>query len=127
MKKANDELEVLTNKNREQAKRVKQGETTLRGIENDLDQAYIDLDGLQTDNADMNAEHKLLNTEIDAILVQILECEKVNAEMNREIENYIQYDEEARSLMDRKTAMRKMLETVNAKLGQTGSHIAHLR
>ena len=120
-------MEVLTTKNREQAKRVKQGETTLRGIENDLDQAYIDLDGLQTDNADMNAEHKLLNTEIDAILVQILECEKVNAEMNREIENYIQYDEEARSLMDRKTAMRKMLETVNAKLGQTGSHIAHLR
>lgn len=47
--------------------------------------------------------------------------------MQKEIEAYIQSDEEARSRLDRKTAMKKMLETVTARLGQTGSHIAHLR
>ena len=92
-----------------------------------MDQAYLDLEAYHSDNADLNAESKLLNTEIDSILLQIIECEKVNAEMSREIENYIQYDEEARTKLDRKAAMRKLLETVSARLGQTGTPIAHLR
>ena len=47
--------------------------------------------------------------------------------MQREIENYMQYDEEARNMLDRKAAMKNMLETVTTRLGQTSSHIAHLR
>ena len=47
--------------------------------------------------------------------------------MQKEIEVYIQADEDARNMLDRKVAMRKMLETVATRLGQTGSHIAHLR
>lgn len=47
--------------------------------------------------------------------------------MQREIENYMQYDEDARNMLDRKTAMKNLLDTVTSRLGQTGSHIAHLR
>jgi hypothetical protein len=47
--------------------------------------------------------------------------------MQKEIEVYIQADEDARNMLERKVAMRKMLETVTTRLGQTGSHIAHLR
>ena len=47
--------------------------------------------------------------------------------MHKEIQHYIEYDEEARSKLDRKAGMKNMLDTVTARLGQTGSHIAHLR
>ena len=82
---------------------------------------------MENDNADHHSEHKLLNSEIDSILLQIIECEKVNSEMKKEIENFIHSDEEARTMLDRKNAMRNMLETVTTKLGQTSSTIAHLR
>ena len=59
--------------------------------------------------------------------MQIIQCEKVNKEMQREIENYMQYDEDARNMLDRKAAMKNLLDTVTARLGQTSSHIAHLR
>lgn len=60
-------------------------------------------------------------------MIQIIECEKVNKELQREIENYIQSDEEARSMLNRRDAMRNMLDTVTARLTQTGEPIAHLR
>jgi len=47
--------------------------------------------------------------------------------MQGEIEHYILCDEEARSKLDRKSAMRNMLDTVSARLGQTGATISHLR
>ncbi len=47
--------------------------------------------------------------------------------MQREIEHYIQCDQEARNMLDRKLAMRNMLDTVSTKLGQTGANISHLR
>lgn len=89
--------------------------------------ALLEKDSLGNENEDHNMEFKLLNSEIDGLLLQIIEYERANSEMKGEIESYIQYDEEARSMMDRKDAMRKMLETVTSRLGQTSSHIAHLR
>ena len=47
--------------------------------------------------------------------------------MKKEIENFITSDEEARTMLDRKAGMRKILETVTTRLGQTSSKIAHLR
>ena len=38
LRKVSEELDVLVGKNKEQTKKVKQGESTLRDIENDLDQ-----------------------------------------------------------------------------------------
>lgn len=51
----------------------------------------------------------MLSQEIDNVLLQIIDFERANNEMKKEIENYIASDEEARSMLDRKTAMRNML------------------
>jgi predicted nucleic acid-binding Zn-ribbon protein len=127
LKSASDQLEAVIVRNKEHGKRIKLAENSLRGIENELDKAILERDSLEHDNASYHAEHKLLDNEIDSVLLQIIECERINSEMQKEIENYIQADEEARHMLDRKSDMRKMLETVTVRLGQTGSHIAHLR
>ena len=114
-------------KNKEEAKKIKSGENALRRIQNELDHAILEKDALENDNAEYNAEHKLLSQEIDNVLLQIIDFERANNEMKKEIENYIASDEEARSMLDRKTAMRNMLQTVTTRLGQTSSNIAHLR
>ncbi len=60
-------------------------------------------------------------------MIQIIEYERINKELQREIENYMQSDEDARSMLNRRDAMRSMLDTVTARLSQTGENIAHLR
>lgn len=114
-------------RNKEQTKRIKQAEGSIRTIENELDQAILERDALENENSCHNAEYTLLNSEIDTLLLQIIECEKTNSEMQTEVQHYMQYDEEARVMLDRKAAMKNMLDTVTTRLGQTGSHIAHLR
>lgn len=59
--------------------------------------------------------------------MNILEFEKLNEQLQREIENYIDTDEEARKLLDRKNVMKTLLEQVNTRLEKTGEQIAHLR
>ena len=60
-------------------------------------------------------------------MLQILEYEKVNKELQREVENYMQYDEDARNMLNRREAMVKLLDTVSTRLNATGENIAHLR
>jgi hypothetical protein len=43
------------------------------------------------------------------------------------VENYIACDEEVRSMLNRKEAMRGLLEEVCTKLSKTEEQIAHLR
>jgi hypothetical protein len=56
-----------------------------------------------------------------------MEYEKLNEDLKKEIENYIQSDEHARTLLNRKDVMRSLLDQVNNKLGRTSDQIAHLR
>lgn len=60
-------------------------------------------------------------------MLQIIEYERVNKDLQKEIENYILYDEQARNKLNRKDAMRNLLDVVSNRLNQTGEHIAHLR
>jgi len=76
---------------------------------------------------DLVSENKLLNSEIDKTLMSILEYEKINKELQKEVENYIECDEEARSMLNRKDAMRSLLDEVSSKLHKTEEQIAHLR
>lgn len=48
-------------------------------------------------------------------------------DLKKEIENYIESDEQARSMLNRKDVMRSLLEQVNSKLVRTSEPIAHLR
>ena len=75
--------------------------------------------GLRKEHMDLATENKNLNNEIDQCLINILEYEKVNKDLQKEVENYIACDEEARSLLNRKEAMRGLLEQVSAKLHKT--------
>lgn len=68
-----------------------------------------------------------MNNEIDKCLLSILEYERVNKDLQREIENYIECDEEARHMLNRKEAMKSLLDQVSVKLQKTEEHIAHLR
>lgn len=75
----------------------------------------------------MANENKVLNGEIDKCLLSILEYERVNKDLQKEIENYIECDEEARSMLNRKDSMRSLLDQVTVKLQKTEEQIAHLR
>ena len=68
-----------------------------------------------------------MNTEIDECLLQILEYERVNKELQKEVENYIACDEEARALLNRKESMSGLLEQVAGRLAKTEEQISHLR
>lgn len=75
----------------------------------------------------MVSENKNLNSEIDDCLLQILDYERVNKDLQKEVENYIACDEEARSLLNRKDNMRGLLENVSGRLSKTEEQISHLR
>jgi chromosome segregation ATPase len=93
LRNTTETLELSITKNKDQTRRLKQLEGQLRGVENELDRSILERDGLENDHASLSEEHNILNTEIDSVMLQIIEYEKVNKELQREIENYIQYDE----------------------------------
>ena len=45
-KNVSEQLELLVVRNKDQTKKIKQGENTLRGIENELDKAVLERDSL---------------------------------------------------------------------------------
>ena len=60
-------------------------------------------------------------------MLTILEYEKINEELKREVEHFIDCDEEARTMLNRRDAMRNLLSQVETKLHKTSETIAHLR
>ena len=112
-------LEDSICKNKDLSDKLKNLENTLRITEAELDQAVLKREGLRKEHLDLATENKNLNNEIDQCLINILEYEKVNKDLQKEVENYIACDEEARSLLNRKEAMRGLLEQVSAKLHKT--------
>lgn len=99
----------------------------MRTTEVELDQAVLKREGLRKENSDLVSENKGLNAEIDECLLQILEYERVNKDLQKEVENYMACDEEARALLNRKETMKGLLEQVAGRLSKTEEQIAHLR
>lgn len=77
-------------------------------------------------HSDLATKNKDLNLEIDDCLMKILQLENVNKALQKNIEEYIACDEQARYLLDRKQKMTEILQTVGVKLSKTESAIAHL-
>lgn len=48
-----------------------------------------------------------------------MEYEKINKDLQQEVEHYIECDEEARAMLNRKENMKTLLEQVNTKLHKT--------
>jgi chromosome segregation ATPase len=120
-------LDATTNKNKDTSVKLKSLENTLRSTESELDQSVIKRETLRKEHMELAGENKVLNTEIDRCLLSILEYEKINKDLQQEVENYIACDEEARAMLNRKDSMRGLLEQVTAKLQKTEEQIAHLR
>ena len=109
------------------ATKLKNLDNSVRVNESELDQSTLKRENLRKDHLDLANENKMLNNEIDKCLLSILEYERVNKELQKEIENYIECDEEARHMLNRKDAMRSLLDQVSVKLQKTEEQIAHLR
>ena len=120
-------LENTTNKNKDYAGKLKTLEGSVRASEAELDQSTLKRENLRKEHLELANENKVLNSEIDKCLLSILEYERVNKDLQKEIENYIECDEEARNMLNRKEAMRGLLEQVATKLHKTEEQIAHLR
>ena len=126
MRTTSEQLDAAVAKNREQAKLLKQLENQLRGVENELDQAVLERDSLENEHISLSAENKALDGELDSVLRQILEYERVNQELQKEVEHYVQCDEEARSKLNRKDNIYNLLRDVANRLSKTGDVISHL-
>ena len=127
MHNTTEQLEVAVHKNRDQAKLLKQLENQLRGVENELDQAVLERDSLENQHISLSSENKALDGELDSVLRQILEYERVNQELQKEVEHYIQCDEQARSKLNRKDNIHNLMRDVAVRLSKTGDVISHLR
>lgn len=109
------------------ASKLKNLDNSVRVSESELDQSTLKRENLRREHLDLANENKVLNNEIDKCLLSILEYERINKDLQKEIENYIECDEEARHMLNRKEAMRSLLDQVSVKLQKTEEQIAHLR
>jgi chromosome segregation ATPase len=120
-------LDGASNKNKDLAGKLKNLDNSVRISESELDQATLKRENLRKEHLDLANENKILNGEIDKVLLSILEYERINKDLQKEIENYIECDEEARHMLNRKETMRSLLDQVSVKLQKTEEQIAHLR
>lgn len=56
-----------------------------------------------------------------------MEAERMNCELQKELENYIVLDQEARKMLNREERMVGLLDSVGERLKATGNNISHLR
>ena len=69
----------MIGRSRDQAKKIKICENELRLIENDYDAALMERDTLYNDHQSYSVENKMLNDEIDRVLMAIMEAENGNS------------------------------------------------
>lgn len=76
-------------------------------------------DSYKNEHQELVTRNKDLNNEIDSCLLKVIELKKVNQTLQNQIQNYINCDEEARILLDRKDKMQELLRSVDSKLMKT--------
>lgn len=68
-----------------------------------------------------------MNSEIDKILALIHDYENVNKELLDELEIYIDQDEQARAILNRKDKMREIIESTLRRIAVSSEPIKHLK
>ena len=127
LKNVSVDLENEINKNREYANKLKDEEKILRRAENELEQGHLKRESMMKNYNNLSTEHKILNSEIDRCMLTIVEYEKVNQDLQKYVRTFIECDEEARAMLNRREIMGHMLEEVQANIRKTADEIAHLR
>lgn len=72
-------------------------------------------------------KNKSLNSEVDRLLALIAEYEQVNKELVDEITIYIDQDEQARQILNRREVMTELIEGTRRKIALTAEPIKHLK
>lgn len=72
-------------------------------------------------------KNKGLNGEIDRLLALIAEYEQVNKELVDEVAIYIDQDEQAREILNRRDVMKEIIEGTRRKVELTAEKIKHLK
>jgi hypothetical protein len=72
-------------------------------------------------------KNKSLNGEIDRLLALIAEYEQVNKELVDEVTIYIDQDEQAREILNRRESMTEIIEGTRRKIALTAEPIKHLK
>lgn len=72
-------------------------------------------------------KNKSLNSEVDRLLALIAEYEQVNKELVDEITIYIDQDEQARQILNRRDVMTELIEGTRRKIALTAEPIKHLK
>lgn len=105
---------------------VKEKENKLKDLqelivksEAELNKSVLKKENVLKEHSDLANTNKSLNQEIDDCLLKILQLESVNKVLQKQVENYINCDEEARIILDRKQKMSELLQTVTTKLSRT--------
>ena len=78
-------MDGATAKNKDLAIKLKNLDGSVRVSEAELDQSTIKRENLRKEHLDLANENKLLNGEIDKCLLNILEYERVNKDLQKEI------------------------------------------
>lgn len=76
-------LDATVSKNKDLSLKLKSMENTLRTTESELDQSVIKRETLRKEHLELANENKVLNAEIDKVLMSILEYEKINKELQQ--------------------------------------------
>ena len=106
----------------------------LAGVEASIRAQESELDGIISEEEKLRKEHyaglehnKQLNNEIDKVLALIAEYEQVNKELIDELEIYIDQDEQARAILNRREQMREIIESTLRKIQVSSEPIQHLK
>jgi hypothetical protein len=94
--------------------------------ESELATVMFAKEGMMKLKGDLADQNKELNVQIDDCLLQIMQLEAVNKVLQSNVENYMECDSEARSMLDRKQKMNELLRNIGEKLKHTSSAVAHL-
>ena len=106
----------------------------LAGVEANIRAQEVELDNIMAEEEKLRKEHfvgidrnKQVNAELDKVLALIHEYEQVNRELLDELEMYIDQDEQARAMLNRRDQMRELIESSLRKIAVSGDPIKHLK
>lgn len=102
-------------------------EVGIREREDELEKIGWEENKLRNEHMQRVEDNKILNAEIDRILGIIHEYELVNSELLDEIEMFIEQDQQARKILDRRDHMKEVVQKVLYKVNTTGASIRQLK
>ena len=114
-------------KGKELYAKIAECESRIKAEESQLDNIIADEEKLRREHFLGLDDNKKLNGELDRLLVLINEYELINKELIDEIEIYADQDQQAISILSRRTQMKDLIAGTLRKLQATEDTIKHIK